>query len=162
MGDVMCGIAAANYHGPFSCRVLARAREFGRVAEHAPLESLRALENGLALHPRGTRGLDDVSRTKLSRLRCPVSELACDSHCPAALFLIPLAACKLCIHPDVELHQLCVRRQELGQLVFRGKDGPLRWEIEIWQVVVPYGVVKDKLAISLAPVIAHTLISVYE
>jgi hypothetical protein len=36
----------------------------------------------------------------------------------------------------------------------------MRWEVDVWHVVVPNWIVKNKLMVSLAPIITDSLVSI--
>lgn len=64
------------------------------------------------------------------------------------------------LHPDVELEELGVGGEPVGELVLGGVDGPVWGEVLVGHVVVPDWVVQHELAVALAPVVADVVVSV--
>ncbi len=64
------------------------------------------------------------------------------------------------LHPDVQLEQLGVAIEPLGELVLWREDRPVIGELDVWEMVVPDGVVQHKLVVPLPPVVAHLVVGI--
>ena len=85
----------------------------------------------------------DVARLQGAGLSGPPTSRSFESDSPTTVTLTPGTLSDSCDRPDVEFEQFSIGLEELGELVFRSKDWPMRWEVDVRQVVVPYRIVEN-------------------
>lgn len=104
--------------------------------------------------------LDDVFGVQRPGLCGAICPCALQGHCPALAAVVPQCRLDGGPHPYIQVQQLGVGLEKVGQLVLGGEDGPPVWEGNVWQMIVPDGIVQNKLVVSLAPIVADIVVGV--
>lgn len=113
------------------------------MAEQVAFEVVHALDAGEILFARVSRGLDDVFGVQGAGFGAAVFLGAFELDGPFAGRVGPGGRDDFGFHPDVEFEGAGVGFEPVAEFVFRGKNGPVGWEGEVRQVVVPDWVVED-------------------
>jgi hypothetical protein len=135
-----------------------------------------------------TCGLNDMLRVNCASLDDTWLLLSLKNYGPLTLRFIPVGFFDCSAGPDVQLEQFCVRFKELSQFILWCEDftklamldktfagevmrlkmssliltWPMCRKVDVWQMVVPYWIMKNELMVPLSPVVSYTLVAVYD
>src|SRR5690625_1696553 len=98
---------------------------------------------------------DAQCKDQMRRAQNSLFAVVSDSHGPALCLIVPLGVSTGCFGPVVQLHQVCVVLEPVGDLVLGGEDRPAVWKLHIRHMVIPDGIVKMQRFVAIAPEIGR-------
>jgi hypothetical protein len=60
----------------------------------------------------------------------------------------------------IEFEKFRIAFEKFSELILGSENRPMRRKVDVWHVVIPNWIVKNKLMVSLAPIITDSLISI--